>query len=244
MIRAKDLHALLKQHVNTRAGARGDADDRRGATLSAAGFDGVEAPRSVSDRGARLGAPGPVAARSDSATCGRRFLCRGRPSAQAASRGVALRRALRDDAGARVRRPRAAATLQRGPRQFGYAAAEPEKADAPATASGRRRAEECRGCRHMANYRGLTTHGPQPEDPSGSATTRLWHRRRAERIDMRWPSSESRCSRRRCMVEVRARVAEDQQLRRAAARAPAEAAVLALLRLALPGEGHVAAERG
>ena len=65
MIRAKDLHALLKQHVDDQGGSGGAMlTTGKGATLSAAGFDGVEAPRSVSAiRGARLGALWPCCRR-------------------------------------------------------------------------------------------------------------------------------------------------------------------------------------
>ena len=46
MIRAKDLHALLKQHVDDQGGSGGAMlTTGKGATFSAAGFDDVEAPR-------------------------------------------------------------------------------------------------------------------------------------------------------------------------------------------------------
>jgi hypothetical protein len=68
MIRAKDLHALLKQHVDDQGGSGGAMlTTGKGATLSAAGFDDVEAPRSVAAISAHIWAHlALLPARSDS----------------------------------------------------------------------------------------------------------------------------------------------------------------------------------
>jgi len=140
MIRAKDLHALLKQHVDDQGGSGGAMlTTGKGATLSAAGFDGVEAPRSVSAIAAHVWAHlALLPARSDSGDLRTLVFCvEGGHLAlgellEGGSHFVVLYATTREpvsDVLARL------ATLQQKVlEQFGDAlAAEPEKADAPAT---------------------------------------------------------------------------------------------------------------
>ncbi len=140
MIRAKDLHALLKQHVDDQGGSGGAMlTTGKGATLSAAGFDSVEAPRSVSAIAAHVWAHlALLPARSDSGDLRTLVFCvEGGHLAlgellEGGSHFVVLYATTREpvsDVLARL------ATLQQKVlEQFGDAlAAEPEKADAPAT---------------------------------------------------------------------------------------------------------------